>query len=64
MAKRTASKSVNIKNKRIEDLKRFGDPECERVYAQIHTEIKNAIKTIADNICPVNTQFFDVYFDK
>lgn len=56
--------SINIRNKKIEDLKQFDDPECEKIYEQIHTEIKNAIRTIADNICPVNTQFFDVYFDK
>lgn len=61
--------SINIKNKRIEELLDETIPEgekaeCEELYRQIHKEIKNSIKTIADNICPVNTQFFDVYFDK
>ena len=63
--------SIKISNKNIEDLvnldENVGRDEKEQgkvLYDQIHKEIKNAIGKIAENICPVNTQFFDVYFDK
>jgi hypothetical protein len=56
--------SINVENKMVNGLKDVADENGTVLYDTVYAEVKNAIKTIAENICPVNTQFFDVYFDK
>lgn len=59
-SKRTEHKSnvfsVNVKNTHINDLE-------QSIQNIIKKDITNAITKITENVCPVNTQLFQVYFD-
>jgi len=62
--------SVNVSDLNLEyDLSAAADAEskgyknAERVKKYIKHDIKTAIRDIARNVCPVQSQLFDVYFD-
>lgn len=59
--------SVNIKNTGIENL--VDDPDEKdtknsSIRDTIKKDIRNAVTKIFENVCPVNTQLFQVYFEE
>ena len=59
--------SVNVKNTHVNDLEEMseesGKGHLKTLQQMIKKDIRNAVAKIAENICPANTQLFQVYFD-
>jgi gas vesicle protein len=60
--------SVNIKNSGIENIcKAYSNStstNADDIRNSIKKDIKNAVTKIFENVCPANTQLFQVYFEE
>ena len=58
--------SINIDNTGIDSLSidNLTETQNQKLRAQIKSDIKNQVRTLARKFCPADTCLFDVYFDR